>query len=124
MVTEMTGGYTLLVPAALAVMLSFLLQVTFSSGLRYKSLYEAQLPERADSPSHHKEQLQAAVHLLGIRGLSVPTTIDHLDLRALLTSGIPVDLPDGKSLLLGALKPKNSWAGEPLSKVLPGGWPR
>jgi CIC family chloride channel protein len=46
MVTEMTGGYTLLPPAALVVTLSYLVQVTLSQRSRYRSLYEAQVPTR------------------------------------------------------------------------------
>ncbi len=40
MVAEMTGGYQLLVPAGLAVMLSFLIQVNLSQFFKYSSLYE------------------------------------------------------------------------------------
>lgn len=46
MVPEMTGGYHLLAPAALVVTLSYLVQVTCSGRLKYKSLYEAQVPTR------------------------------------------------------------------------------
>ncbi|MBN1564810.1 MAG: chloride channel protein [Anaerolineae bacterium] len=46
MVTEMTGGYHLLAPAALVVALSYMVQVTLSTPLKYKSLYEAQIPNR------------------------------------------------------------------------------
>ena len=50
MVAEMTGGYQLLVPAGLAVMLSFLIQINLSQFFKYGSLYEAQVLGRADSP--------------------------------------------------------------------------
>lgn len=46
MVSEMTGGYHLLAPAALVVTLSYLIQVTLAQRFTYKSLYEAQLPTR------------------------------------------------------------------------------
>ncbi len=46
MVTEMTGGYHLLAPAALVVTLSYITQVTLSGKLKYHSLYEAQVPAR------------------------------------------------------------------------------
>ena len=104
MVTEMTGGYHLLVPAALAVMVSYYIEVTLSARLKYKSLYEAQVPSRPDSPAHHSEHLEAAIRLLGMRGLVVPATFSHVDVRELLASGIPVDLPDGKRLVIGILK--------------------
>lgn len=47
MVSEMTGGYYLLAPAALVVTLSYLTQVTLVQHFKYKSLYEAQIPTRA-----------------------------------------------------------------------------
>ncbi|HKW49046.1 MAG TPA: chloride channel protein, partial [Gemmatimonadaceae bacterium] len=55
MVTEMTGGYTLLVPAALAVLLSYLVQTRLSAHVKYASVYEAQVTSRADSPAHHAQ---------------------------------------------------------------------
>lgn len=48
MVTEMTGGYHLLAPTALVVTLSYIIQITLVSRLRYTSLYEAQIPLRPD----------------------------------------------------------------------------
>ena len=112
MVTEMTGGYELLVPAALAVMLSYLIEVKLSSRFKYISLYEAQVPGRPDSPAHHVEHVEAAVRLLAERNISVPKSVGHLDLRTLLASGIPVDLPDNKSLLIGVLKPDSPFTGK------------
>ena len=50
MVTEMTGGYQLLPAAAFAVLLSYLIQTRLSAGLKYVSLYEAQVLGRAQSP--------------------------------------------------------------------------
>jgi chloride channel protein, CIC family len=46
MVTEMTGGYQLLVPAALVVALSYLVQDTLSSRFEHQSLYTSQVPRR------------------------------------------------------------------------------
>ena len=51
MVTEMTGGYTLLVPATLAVVISYLVQMRLSTRLTYRSVYEAQVANRGDSPA-------------------------------------------------------------------------
>jgi CIC family chloride channel protein len=103
MVTEMTGGYALLVPAALAVLLSYLIQVRFSRTLRYRSLYEAQVPRRTDSPAHHTEHLEIALRILEQRGLSGPLR-GRLDLLTLLRSGTPVELPDDRRLAVGVLK--------------------
>ena len=47
MVAKMTGGYQLLVPAGLAVMLSYLIQGRLSSLFKYSSLYEAQVTEES-----------------------------------------------------------------------------
>jgi len=114
MVTEMTGGYALLVPAALAVTLSYMIQVTLSAHLKYNSLYEAQVPGRADSPAHYTEHLEAALRLLGEHRLSAPTAITHLDLKKLLELGVPVDLPAGEQLLTGTLKPGSPYIGKPI----------
>lgn len=120
MVTEMTGGYQLLVPAALAIMLSYLIEVTITDRLKYQSLYEAQVPDRADSPAHHLEQLESAIHLLSTRGVEMPVNFTHLDLRALLASGIPVDLPDAKRLTIGVVKPRSEFVGQSISACFPG----
>lgn len=112
MVPEMTGGYQILVPASLAVMLSYLVQVTISKRLKYKSLYEGQVPSRADSPAHHVEHMKTAMRLLNELKISVPRTFSHLNLYSILISGIRVDLPDGKQLTIGVLKPESSWIGK------------
>ncbi|MCG6917940.1 MAG: chloride channel protein, partial [Deltaproteobacteria bacterium] len=119
MVTEMTGGYHLLPPAALTVILSYLIQVSLSGKLKYGSLYEAQVPGRADSPAHHAEHLEAAIHLLQTRHVSVPATVSHMDLRVLLASGISLDLPDGKKLALGSLKKKSPYVGRSVEENFP-----
>jgi CIC family chloride channel protein len=119
MVTEMTGGYHLLGVAALSVMLSYLIQVGLSEPFKYRTLYEAQVRGRADSPAHHVEQLECAVHLLDTCRISMPETCTHLDLRALLASGIPVDLPDGKRLVIGILKPKSAFVGKKVKEIFP-----
>ena len=113
MVTEMTGGYQLLVPAALAVMLSYLIQVRFSRGLRYRSLYEAQVPRRTDSPAHHTEHLEIALRILEQHGLSGALR-GRLDLLTLLRSGTPVELPDDRRLTVGVLKADSSHVGKPV----------
>jgi CIC family chloride channel protein len=64
MVTEMTGGYQFLVPASLAVILSYLVQTTLSETLRYRSLYQAQVPTRTDSPAHYADVIRIARDLV------------------------------------------------------------
>ena len=75
MVAEMTGGYQLLVPAGLAVMLSFLIQIKLSSFFKYGSLYEAQVAGRADSPAHRAENVRIARATVGPgQGLVTPAS--------------------------------------------------
>jgi CIC family chloride channel protein len=107
MVTEMTGGYALLVPAALAVLLSYLIQTRLAERLRYKGLYEWQVASRADSPAHHAQHLTIALRLLRERdpsALAGLETVGAIDLVSLLRSGVPVELPDGQRLMVGALR--------------------
>jgi chloride channel protein, CIC family len=113
MVTEMTGSYKLLAPAALAVMISFLLQGALSKRLKYKSLYEAQVTSRAESPAHHFEHIQTALRLINEKKINLPATISHLDLYAVLSSGISLDLPDDKRIIIGTLKAESAWNKKP-----------
>jgi CIC family chloride channel protein len=117
MVTEMTGGYSLLVPAALAVMLAFLVQRRLAALFRYGSLYEAQVPRPADSPAHRMEHLKTALKMLEERRSIDPGKIGHVKLVTLLEMGIPIDLPDGMQLLIGTLSPDSPYAGHPLKRA-------
>lgn len=115
MVAEMTGGYQLLVPAGLAVMLSFAVQVKLSSRFRYASLYEAQVAGRADSPSHRAENVRVALRLLDQGKIALPPEVSHVHLAALLQSGLALDLPNGTQLTVGALRPESPWVGKRIS---------
>jgi len=119
MVVEMTGGYHMLVPAALSVMLSYLTQVTLSEPLKYRSLYEAQVPGRADSPAHRREHLDSALRLLGEQPGTLPAVASDVKLKGLLASGIPVVLPDGKQMLLGVIRPESPLAGRSVPGSIP-----
>jgi CIC family chloride channel protein len=112
MVAEMTGGYQLLVPAGLAVMLSFLLQSSLSSFFKYGSLYEAQVAGRMDSPAHRAEHVRIALRMLDQGKITLPPEVTHLHLAALLQSGLGLDLPDGSQLIVGALRPESPWVGK------------
>jgi CIC family chloride channel protein len=114
MVTEMTGGYHLLVPAALAVLLSYLVQEALASLAPYQTLYEAQVPRRADSPSHWVEHVQTALRLLNTSPSTGTEMTGHVSLQALLGSGITIDLPDGKEVAMGTLQPQSPCIGTPL----------
>ncbi len=113
MVTEMTGGYQLLVPAALAVMLSYLVQTILSTPLKYRSLYEAQMPSRAESPAHDMENTCIALDLVCKPWVCEPNKVCHLDLMTLLKSGVAVNLSEGKQLAIGILRPESAWVGKP-----------
>jgi len=119
MVAEMTGGYQMLVPAALSVVLSYLTQVALSGPLKYQSLYEAQVPGRADSPAHRMEHLHAALRLAGEQPGTLPPRVADVKVRGLLASGIPVTMPDGKQLILGVLRPGSPFVGKELSGNFP-----
>jgi CIC family chloride channel protein len=105
MVVEMTGGYALLVPAGLAVLLSYIVQYNLSRLCKYPSLYEAQLPDRADSPAHQAEHIRTAMRLLDHGNIPWPDQVTHIHLASLLQSGIELDLPDGSALTAITLNP-------------------
>ena len=119
MVAEMTGGYQLLVPTAMAVMLSFVIQRYLSAFLRYDSLYEAQVVSRSDSPGHRAEQARVALRLLDQGSIVLPGELTHLHLAGLLSSGISLELPGGSELMVGALKPESPWTGRSIGSRTP-----
>jgi len=100
MVTEMAGGFHLLVPAGLAVMISYMLQRGLSANLRYRSLYEGQVPKQKDSPAHYLEHIQTALSLLGKRHLHLTENLGHVDLLRLMRSHVRFDLPGRKELTM------------------------
>ena len=111
MVTEMTGGYTLLVPAALAVVISYLVQRRLSERLRYRSLYEAQVESRADSPAHHSHHLEIALRILREHQPQDVSSAGEIDLVSLLRSGIPVELAGDRRLVVGVLRLDSPYVG-------------
>lgn len=117
MVTEMAGGYHLLVPAGLAVMTAYLLQVRLSSHLSYRSLYEGQVPTRRDSPAHYLEHIQIALSLLGRRDLPLADKLGHLDLLRLLRSRVRFDLPGGREITMGVIQPDSPIAGHKVGEL-------
>jgi len=112
MVTEMTGGYQLLPAAAFAVLVSYLVQTRLSARLKYHSLYEAQVLGRSQSPARYVENVELALRLLGTRKIPKAAAVGHLDLVALLDSGVPVKMPGRKELNLGVLRPESALVGK------------
>ncbi|MFV0439111.1 MAG: chloride channel protein [Desulfopila sp.] len=119
MVTEMTGGYQLLVPAALAILVAYMVQRQFSSGLCYPTLYEGQVASRSDSPAHQLEHLETVIQLLARRNIHVPDTISHLNLSTLIDSGIPIDLPENRRILTGRISQGSSYIGKTAADCFP-----
>jgi CIC family chloride channel protein len=118
MVTEMTGGYTLLVPSALAVLLSYLVQSRLSAHAKYRSIYEAQVTSRAESPAHHAQHLAIALRILREHEneLTNVAPVGELDLVALLRAGIPVELADDRRLFVGVVRADSQFAGTRISE--------
>jgi CIC family chloride channel protein len=120
MVCEMTGGYQLLVPAGLAVTLAFMTQSWLSEGLKYRSLYEAQVATPAQSPAHYVEELNAAFELIRTRRLKQPALVRDLDLISLVQSGIALRLGSGEQMFLGSVQRGSPVAGRTIAEVCDG----
>ncbi len=93
MVSEMTGNYNLLVPSMWVCLLAFLL-------LRGHSIYEQQLPTRADSPVHLGEMLESALQrilvgdVLARRSRRLPVTVpETAGLRSVMDRFADTGLP-------------------------------
>ncbi len=105
MVMEMTGGYKILAPTSLVVLLSYLIQVELSRLLKvkYNTLYEAQVPDKSYSPVHQIETLRNII-ACHTRTISMPIDkIKDREILDLLESGIPIELGNGKMLFFGTL---------------------
>lgn len=117
MVTEMAGGFHLLVPAGVAVLISYLLQNRLSVNLKYRSLYEGQVPTRQDSPAHFLEHIQIALSLLGKRDMPFTDDVGHLDLLRMLQSRIHFDLPGKRELTMARVEPESTMAGKTIDTL-------
>ena len=113
MVTEMTGGYNLLVPAALAVILGFYVQDFLSILLKVKyiSLYEAQVERQSHSQAHRIEHVKRALTILKDQQKIDPDKLGNIDLLPLLESNIAVDLTEDERLFIGTVSSKNPCVG-------------
>ncbi len=114
MVTEMTGGYHFLVPAALAVSLSYLVTELFMFKISRSGLYEAQVPGRIDSPAHHVEHIRTAFKILQNSTVHLGEAIERIDVVKLLSSGVPISLPGGQKIFIGILKESSPCVNQPI----------
>jgi CIC family chloride channel protein len=123
MVTEMTASYRLLAPAAFAVFVAYLVQrwLTGRLGVKYPSLYEAQVAGRADSPARYLDQLRIALDLLMDRRIRPGSggPVRPLDLEALLDSGIPVRLSGRDELQFRIVRAGDGLVGRPAGAAAP-----
>ena len=115
MVTEMTGGYHLLPAAVLSVIVSHIVQVGVTAPFKYKSLYEAQVPRRVDSPAHRVEHVQAVLRLISADPGTDTAELGRVELHSLLRSGIALDLGSGYELVVGRLAPESPFVGKPVT---------
>ncbi len=104
----------MLAAGALAVMLSYMVQANLSKRLKYKSLYESQVLARTDSPVHYDEAVESAIMILNQKKILGFSNHAHLDLDALLSSGIPVDLGNNKQLMIRTVKACSYMDGKPV----------
>ena len=109
MVTEMTGGYSLLVPAALAVILGFFIQDFLSKRfkVKYVSLYEAQVRRQSYSQAHRTEHVKRALSILKDQKKIDKVALGKINLVPLLESKIPIKITENEQLFLGELSKKS-----------------
>jgi CIC family chloride channel protein len=116
MVVEMTGGYGLLVPAMLAVLMSYLVESTVTRGWRWPTLYINQVASRADSPVHHEEYTLRAMDLIRMGKARLPLEATPVRLVNLLQLGTPIPIGGtGRSLCRCRVRDDAPGAGKPLS---------
>ncbi len=116
MVAEMTEGYHLLIPSALSVIIAYFIQVQFSSKLKHATLYESQTKNKSDSPAYRIDNIRSALDILAERKPFDTSQIEDIDLMSLLESGIPLELPEGKQLMLASLKASSKCIGTKLNE--------
>jgi chloride channel protein, CIC family len=112
MVTEMTGGYQLLVPTGLAVMLAVLIQVLLTAKSKYPSMYEAQVPSRAQSAAHYVEDLRSAIATIAARRLAPGTELGTVDVESLLHSGVSLEFGQGHQIFTAVVAKGSPLIGE------------
>ncbi len=103
MVVEMTGGYTLLVPTILGVLIAYLVHSQLNNifKVKYVSLYEAQLLSKEFSPIYQMEKIRdILICNAGILNFD-KKVLNNDDILSLLESGIPVQVNEKCYLFFG-----------------------
>jgi len=103
MVAEMTGGYTLLVPTILGVLISHLVHSQLNSmfKIKYISLYEAQLINKEFSPIYQMEKIRDILICNAAILNFDKKVLNNEDILGLLESGIPVQVNEKDYLFFG-----------------------
>lgn len=118
MVIEMTGGYHLIMPAMIAVSVSYMVQSGLAKRLRYRSLYEAQVPLPVNSPVHYQRYYSAVAALLRERKISLEDDIFVNELGDRFSKGKAVPLPGRPECLYTVeLKPDAEIAEKTLQEI-------
>ncbi|HQU17201.1 MAG: hypothetical protein B7Z66_13930 [Chromatiales bacterium 21-64-14] len=92
MVVEMTGGYDLIMPAMLAVTVSYLVQSFLTRNARYPTLYETQVRGPVDSPANLETYRRIVADFLKEQRVKVDIRLldKHLDNALEGREGIPL----------------------------------
>lgn len=114
MVGEMTGGYELIVPSMVAVVLAVLIQGFLTRKAKYPSLYEAQVPGPGDSPVHHEEYYRVTAELLRKRSIQLEEAILSKELIEALREGRTIPISEHEVLGAVHVPAGSPWSGRAL----------
>lgn len=97
MVTEMTGGYTLILPTMLAVAISFIIQKGLTKNLKYSTLYEAQVERPVQSPAHRARFYNAVAAMLRQHTVRLDEELVRQEVAERLEKGEAIPLSKGSA---------------------------
>lgn len=121
MVSEMTGGYKLMVPTMLSVVLSYMIQSWLTRTAKYPTLYQAQVKNRSQSPVHHAEYLKTALNIVKGAKTKLADDLTPINMKDLLRVGMPVTLDDhGRSVYMAVVRKTSPMVGKPISEIFQG----
>lgn len=118
MVIEMTGGYHLVMPAMLAVAVSYITQKHWTRNSRYPSMYEAQLPGPEASPANLDLYRQIIADFLRQKRIHIEQDALDIQISDLLESGERIPILGGREYLTGLkVAPTSPLVGKHLSDL-------